>query len=169
MKNEVKSLKKDLGVCYVVSSVGEPESIGWLYDVLFHLWYYEVFLITKSKRCKLWCAYVFVFYTVLGKHWPLVPLCTRCLFILFPCNKKCFFFFTAPDLSEIIPLTGCGGELLLKPLIIDCCGLALFLNTFFPSSPIVCVPRPQHQLSKPGELRQEYEAEISKVNLKIYS
>ncbi|NXP22133.1 RN168 ligase, partial [Scytalopus superciliaris] len=28
---------------------------------------------------------------------------------------------------------------------------------------IVCVPKPQHQLSKPGELRQEYEAEISKV------
>ncbi|NXX79099.1 RN168 ligase, partial [Urocolius indicus] len=28
----------------------------------------------------------------------------------------------------------------------------------------ICVPRPpQHQLSKPGELRQEYEAEISKV------
>ncbi|KFP75141.1 E3 ubiquitin-protein ligase RNF168, partial [Acanthisitta chloris] len=27
----------------------------------------------------------------------------------------------------------------------------------------VCVPRPCHQLSKPGELRQEYEAEISKV------
>ncbi|NXS14612.1 RN168 ligase, partial [Neodrepanis coruscans] len=27
----------------------------------------------------------------------------------------------------------------------------------------VCVPKPQHQLSKPGELRQEYEAEISKV------
>ncbi|NXG11232.1 RN168 ligase, partial [Sakesphorus luctuosus] len=26
-----------------------------------------------------------------------------------------------------------------------------------------CVPKPQHQLSKPGELRQEYEAEISKV------
>ncbi|XP_027761927.1 E3 ubiquitin-protein ligase RNF168 [Empidonax traillii] len=27
----------------------------------------------------------------------------------------------------------------------------------------ICVPKPQHQLSKPGELRQEYEAEISKV------
>ncbi|NXU79664.1 RN168 ligase, partial [Oreotrochilus melanogaster] len=27
----------------------------------------------------------------------------------------------------------------------------------------ICVPCPQHQLSKPGELRQEYEAEISKV------
>ncbi|XP_010081437.1 PREDICTED: E3 ubiquitin-protein ligase RNF168 [Pterocles gutturalis] len=27
----------------------------------------------------------------------------------------------------------------------------------------ICVPQPQHQLSKPGELRQEYEAEISKV------
>ncbi|XP_062438941.1 E3 ubiquitin-protein ligase RNF168 isoform X1 [Rhea pennata] len=27
----------------------------------------------------------------------------------------------------------------------------------------ICVARPQHQLSKPGELRQEYEAEISKV------
>ncbi|NXS35974.1 RN168 ligase, partial [Pomatostomus ruficeps] len=27
----------------------------------------------------------------------------------------------------------------------------------------ICVPEPQHQLSKPGELRQEYEAEISKV------
>ncbi|NWS73917.1 RN168 ligase, partial [Crotophaga sulcirostris] len=27
----------------------------------------------------------------------------------------------------------------------------------------ICVPIPQHQLSKPGELRQEYEAEISKV------
>ncbi|NXL81986.1 RN168 ligase, partial [Leptocoma aspasia] len=27
----------------------------------------------------------------------------------------------------------------------------------------ICVPRPHHQLSKPGELRQEYEAEISKV------
>ncbi|KAK2538235.1 Rnf168 [Columba guinea] len=27
----------------------------------------------------------------------------------------------------------------------------------------ICVPRPQHRLSKPGELRQEYEAEISKV------
>ncbi|KAM9378804.1 E3 ubiquitin-protein ligase RNF168 [Phaethornis superciliosus] len=27
----------------------------------------------------------------------------------------------------------------------------------------ICVPYPQHQLSKPGELRQEYEAEISKV------
>ncbi|XP_054063280.1 E3 ubiquitin-protein ligase RNF168 isoform X2 [Rissa tridactyla] len=27
----------------------------------------------------------------------------------------------------------------------------------------ICVPHPQHQLSKPGELRQEYEAEISKV------
>ncbi|NXA28002.1 RN168 ligase, partial [Ibidorhyncha struthersii] len=27
----------------------------------------------------------------------------------------------------------------------------------------LCVPHPQHQLSKPGELRQEYEAEISKV------
>ncbi|KAM6063060.1 E3 ubiquitin-protein ligase RNF168 isoform 1-T7 [Chlamydotis macqueenii] len=27
----------------------------------------------------------------------------------------------------------------------------------------VCVPHPQHRLSKPGELRQEYEAEISKV------
>ncbi|NXE91361.1 RN168 ligase, partial [Menura novaehollandiae] len=27
----------------------------------------------------------------------------------------------------------------------------------------VCVPKPQHRLSKPGELRQEYEAEISKV------
>ncbi|NXG73631.1 RN168 ligase, partial [Baryphthengus martii] len=27
----------------------------------------------------------------------------------------------------------------------------------------IYVPRPQHQLSKPGELRQEYEAEISKV------
>ncbi|NXN41398.1 RN168 ligase, partial [Rhinoptilus africanus] len=27
----------------------------------------------------------------------------------------------------------------------------------------ICIPHPQHQLSKPGELRQEYEAEISKV------
>ncbi|NWI07134.1 RN168 ligase, partial [Tichodroma muraria] len=27
----------------------------------------------------------------------------------------------------------------------------------------ICVSKPQHQLSKPGELRQEYEAEISKV------
>ncbi|XP_038039789.1 E3 ubiquitin-protein ligase RNF168 [Anas platyrhynchos] len=27
----------------------------------------------------------------------------------------------------------------------------------------ICVPHPQHQLSKPGELRQEYEAEVSKV------
>ncbi|NXJ70800.1 RN168 ligase, partial [Rostratula benghalensis] len=27
----------------------------------------------------------------------------------------------------------------------------------------ICVPHPRHQLSKPGELRQEYEAEISKV------
>ncbi|NWI31149.1 RN168 ligase, partial [Sula dactylatra] len=27
----------------------------------------------------------------------------------------------------------------------------------------ICVPQPQHRLSKPGELRQEYEAEISKV------
>ncbi|NXT39224.1 RN168 ligase, partial [Pelecanoides urinatrix] len=27
----------------------------------------------------------------------------------------------------------------------------------------ICVPHPQHKLSKPGELRQEYEAEISKV------
>ncbi|NXA81535.1 RN168 ligase, partial [Thryothorus ludovicianus] len=27
----------------------------------------------------------------------------------------------------------------------------------------ICVPKPQHQLSKPGELRQEYEEEISKV------
>ncbi|XP_051638392.1 E3 ubiquitin-protein ligase RNF168 [Manacus candei] len=27
----------------------------------------------------------------------------------------------------------------------------------------ICAPKPQHQLSKPGELRQEYEAEISKV------
>ncbi|NXI03471.1 RN168 ligase, partial [Pachycephala philippinensis] len=27
----------------------------------------------------------------------------------------------------------------------------------------ICVPKPQHRLSKPGELRQEYEAEISKV------
>lgn len=27
----------------------------------------------------------------------------------------------------------------------------------------ICPPHPQHQLSKPGELRQEYEAEISKV------
>ncbi|NXO54476.1 RN168 ligase, partial [Aramus guarauna] len=27
----------------------------------------------------------------------------------------------------------------------------------------ICVPHPKHQLSKPGELRQEYEAEISKV------
>ncbi|NWV21922.1 RN168 ligase, partial [Origma solitaria] len=27
----------------------------------------------------------------------------------------------------------------------------------------ICVPKPQHQLSEPGELRQEYEAEISKV------
>ncbi|XP_061201258.1 E3 ubiquitin-protein ligase RNF168 isoform X2 [Neopsephotus bourkii] len=27
----------------------------------------------------------------------------------------------------------------------------------------ICVPHPQHQLSKPGELRQEYEAEIIKV------
>ncbi|NXC52732.1 RN168 ligase, partial [Aleadryas rufinucha] len=27
----------------------------------------------------------------------------------------------------------------------------------------ICIPKPQHQLSKPGELRQEYEAEISKV------
>ncbi|NXN98335.1 RN168 ligase, partial [Rhinopomastus cyanomelas] len=27
----------------------------------------------------------------------------------------------------------------------------------------ICVPHPHHQLSKPGELRQEYEAEISKV------
>ncbi|XP_074955692.1 E3 ubiquitin-protein ligase RNF168 [Phalacrocorax aristotelis] len=27
----------------------------------------------------------------------------------------------------------------------------------------ICVPHPPHQLSKPGELRQEYEAEISKV------
>uniref|UniRef100_A0A8C5T9E8 RING-type E3 ubiquitin transferase n=1 Tax=Malurus cyaneus samueli TaxID=2593467 RepID=A0A8C5T9E8_9PASS len=27
----------------------------------------------------------------------------------------------------------------------------------------ICVPKPRHQLSKPGELRQEYEAEISKV------
>ncbi|NXK23810.1 RN168 ligase, partial [Arenaria interpres] len=27
----------------------------------------------------------------------------------------------------------------------------------------ICVPHPQHQLSKPGELRKEYEAEISKV------
>lgn len=27
----------------------------------------------------------------------------------------------------------------------------------------ICPPKPQHQLSKPGELRQEYEAEISKV------
>ncbi|NXY36877.1 RN168 ligase, partial [Pomatorhinus ruficollis] len=27
----------------------------------------------------------------------------------------------------------------------------------------ICVPKPQHQLCKPGELRQEYEAEISKV------
>ncbi|KFV76953.1 E3 ubiquitin-protein ligase RNF168, partial [Struthio camelus australis] len=27
----------------------------------------------------------------------------------------------------------------------------------------ICVSQPQHQLSKPGELRQEYEAEISKV------
>ncbi|NXX71608.1 RN168 ligase, partial [Spizella passerina] len=27
----------------------------------------------------------------------------------------------------------------------------------------ICVPKPHHQLSKPGELRQEYEAEISKV------
>lgn len=27
----------------------------------------------------------------------------------------------------------------------------------------ICVPHPQHQLSKPGELRQEYEAEIVKV------
>ncbi|NXP44343.1 RN168 ligase, partial [Heliornis fulica] len=27
----------------------------------------------------------------------------------------------------------------------------------------VCAPRPQHQLSKPGELRQEYEAEMTKV------
>ncbi|NXY10524.1 RN168 ligase, partial [Pteruthius melanotis] len=27
----------------------------------------------------------------------------------------------------------------------------------------ICVPKPQHKLSKPGELRQEYEAEISKV------
>ncbi|NXF97396.1 RN168 ligase, partial [Eubucco bourcierii] len=27
----------------------------------------------------------------------------------------------------------------------------------------ICVPHPQHQLSKPGELRQEYEAEISKA------
>ncbi|XP_053930963.1 E3 ubiquitin-protein ligase RNF168 isoform X2 [Cuculus canorus] len=27
----------------------------------------------------------------------------------------------------------------------------------------ICVPQPRHQLSKPGELRQEYEAEISKV------
>ncbi|KFV56950.1 E3 ubiquitin-protein ligase RNF168, partial [Tyto alba] len=27
----------------------------------------------------------------------------------------------------------------------------------------ICVPHPQHQLCKPGELRQEYEAEISKV------
>ncbi|NXG63199.1 RN168 ligase, partial [Hemiprocne comata] len=27
----------------------------------------------------------------------------------------------------------------------------------------ICVPHPQHHLSKPGELRQEYEAEISKV------
>ncbi|NXV64525.1 RN168 ligase, partial [Molothrus ater] len=27
----------------------------------------------------------------------------------------------------------------------------------------ICLPKPQHQLSKPGELRQEYEAEISKV------
>ncbi|NXS91581.1 RN168 ligase, partial [Jacana jacana] len=27
----------------------------------------------------------------------------------------------------------------------------------------ICVPHPHHQLSKPGELRQEYEAEVSKV------
>ncbi|NXF83855.1 RN168 ligase, partial [Sclerurus mexicanus] len=27
----------------------------------------------------------------------------------------------------------------------------------------ICVPKPQHQLSKPGELRREYEAEISKA------
>ncbi|NXK11208.1 RN168 ligase, partial [Herpetotheres cachinnans] len=27
----------------------------------------------------------------------------------------------------------------------------------------ICVPHPQHRLSKPGELRQEYEAEVSKV------
>ncbi|NXM63959.1 RN168 ligase, partial [Illadopsis cleaveri] len=27
----------------------------------------------------------------------------------------------------------------------------------------ICIPKPQHQLCKPGELRQEYEAEISKV------
>ncbi|NWZ32519.1 RN168 ligase, partial [Asarcornis scutulata] len=27
----------------------------------------------------------------------------------------------------------------------------------------ICIPHPQHQLSKPGELRQEYEAEVSKV------
>ncbi|NXC72734.1 RN168 ligase, partial [Anhinga anhinga] len=30
----------------------------------------------------------------------------------------------------------------------------------------ICVPHPQHQLSKPGELRQEYQAEISKASQK---
>lgn len=67
-------------------------------------------------------------------------------------------------------MTGYESHLLLKSFIVDCRDLAFFLNCgfFSPSSQLVCVPHPRHQLSKPGELRQEYEAEISKVSLKIY-
>lgn len=42
----------------------------------------------------------------------------------------------------------------------------LFFPTFsFCFFELVCISQPLHQLSKPGELRQEYEAEISKVSL----
>lgn len=52
----------------------------------------------------------------------------------------------------------------LNPLLLTV--MTLLTLVFFLSF-LVCVPMPQHQLSKPGELRQEYEAEISKVSLKI--
>lgn len=56
----------------------------------------------------------------------------------------------------------------VKKLVFDCHGLPLLLTLLILPSELVCVPHPQHQLSKPGELRQEYEAEVSKVSLKIY-
>jgi len=89
--------------------------VRWLYAILFHLQYYEVFLITKNKRHKLWSAYFLLYIQRLENAGCSCYSVTQRFFFFtsFLCKTKCFFS-TALDLGQIIPVTGYGSDLLLK-------------------------------------------------------
>lgn len=126
--------------------------------------------------CLLWSRWRQNARVIISKHicfvyrtWKIlvVPATLSCTAFIC-CILYCFTLFQRLGLSH-----SCGKEWKWSFVKMFYCWLSwscFVAHSFLlpPSSQLVFVPHPQHQLSKPGELRQEYEAEVSKVSLKMY-